>query len=924
MNRETNGARWLAMLVAIFGLAAPVSRGAQVGGPPAESRILKIIHSWPDQADAQDQLIGRLERQGFGGVVCNVSFDDYLESPAKWEAFSRAVREAKKAGMALWLYDERGYPSGNAGGLVLSNHPDWEARGLLIADLECDGGSVALKQPPGRPFLATAFPVRNGNIDLRKRVDLSGHISEGELDWQAPTGRWRVMLVTENRLYEGTHAEGNLWRKMPYINLLMPEPTARFLEVTHQRYADRLGKDLGKPFVATFTDEPSLMSLFLRPMPYRGLPWSPGLALEFRKRRGYALEPVVPALVADAGSGGQKARYDFWLTVGELVSENYFSQIQDWCRRHNLQSGGHLLMEESLVAQVPLYGSFLRCARRLDSPGIDCLTSVPAEVPWYIARLLASVAELEGRPLVMCETSDHGQRYRPAGDKRPVRTVTEAEIRGTCNRLIVSGVNRITSYYSFAALTDEQLRRLNEWVGVCCNALTGGRQVADIAVLYPEETVWTKFTPARHLAGESPAATQVEVRCRSAAESLFAAQRDFTFVDSRALSEAKVKSGVLVHGELRWRVVVLPGADTLPMAAWENLARFVRSGGIVIALGARPANSESEFPSSRVQSLAREMFDRPSRDPRVKASKSGGAGILLPVGSEGLLATILDGVLEPDVKPGGVRAPLRATHRHVDGREVYFLINDSNRSWHGEVALCATGPGEELDVAEGNVRRTGLGDHVSLSLEPYGAVLLRFPGARLPGRRPASSGALPNLTLQTIPEVSPSLAKGEFVRAELNREPAYPRKQQPAWQATGVLTKGQVDTFLFVDFAYPKPLDLEGVDCLVIDTWVPEGQRTPSQILVIVREEGGGDFIATTGRGLGSPGQTRVCIPLSRFELAGWSKDEDGLLDLKRLSEIRVGWGGYLGAEGERVQFSAALPQIGTASTSGAERSSPR
>src|SRR5512138_2838167 len=77
--------------------------------PPADSRILKIIHNWPDSSDAQDQLIRRLGVQGFGGVVCNVWFDQYLESEPKWTAFVRAVQEAKKAGFALWLYDERGY-----------------------------------------------------------------------------------------------------------------------------------------------------------------------------------------------------------------------------------------------------------------------------------------------------------------------------------------------------------------------------------------------------------------------------------------------------------------------------------------------------------------------------------------------------------------------------------------------------------------------------------------------------------------------------------------------------------------------------------------------------------------------------------------------------------------------------------------------
>ncbi|MEN6306170.1 MAG: hypothetical protein ABFD91_00310, partial [Anaerohalosphaeraceae bacterium] len=55
--------------------------------PPADARILKIIHNWPDSPDAQEQTIDKLRTQGFGGVVCNVSFDQYLESEDKWVAF---------------------------------------------------------------------------------------------------------------------------------------------------------------------------------------------------------------------------------------------------------------------------------------------------------------------------------------------------------------------------------------------------------------------------------------------------------------------------------------------------------------------------------------------------------------------------------------------------------------------------------------------------------------------------------------------------------------------------------------------------------------------------------------------------------------------------------------------------------------------
>lgn len=874
--------------------------------PPAESRILKIIHILPDEPERQDEMIRTLFRQGFGGFVTNVSFEKYLESEDKWQAFIRAVNIAKDAGMCLWLYDERGYPSGVAGGLVLRDHPEWEARGLFVQDAITSGGPVTLEAPPGILVRAVAFAVADGKIMLDSVMDLSTHVREGKLTWEAPAGSWRVMLITESRLYDGTHAAVSLADKLPYINLLMPEPTARFIEVTHAEYARRLGNDLGAWFAATFTDEPSLMSMFMHKQPYRPLPWSPNLPHEFQKRRGYALEPLVPALIADAGPNGQRYRYDFWETVGDLVAENFFGQIQTWCRLHNIPSGGHLLVEEPLLPHVPLYGDFFRCARRLDTPSIDCLTSVPEEVPWHIARLISSIAELEGRELTMCETSDHSQRYRPQGDTRPVREVTEDEIRGTCNRLILNGITTITSYYSFTGLTDAQLVRLNEWIGRCCTMLRGGHQVSDIALLYPIESVWPKFVPSSNWVADCPpAAHQVEKTYRETAESLYASRRDFTYVDSRALAEAQVRRGVLRHGKLQWRAVVLPCADTMPLQAWRNLARFWRSGGLVIAAGTLPANSETEFPSPEVQELAKEIFGD-SAAPRVTASKAGGAGVFLPLGSEGLLSSVLDSLLEPDVRVVPQEAPLRVTHRRRDGHEVYFLINDSRQPWKGDVILAAKGNGEQWDPATGAVRPSDAA--FSLDLEPFDAMLFRFPEARPRARRTVPSGPLRNLQCVPLPEVQPSVGKGEFVEAKVTQAAAFSATSGTAWQAAGRITRGNVDTFLFLMFDFPEPFNIHHAYCLKFDALMPKGQRTPSELLVILQDAEGREHLASTGIPLNASGRYPCFVPISRFHRAGWNTAPEGNLDLAKITSVRIGWGGYHGTEGEQITFSISFP----------------
>ncbi|MEI6502042.1 MAG: glycosyl hydrolase, partial [Armatimonadota bacterium] len=797
------------------------------------------------------------------------------------------------------------YPSGNAGGITMEGkpvpqwrtegeippppalHPDWEARGLFVADAETKGGDVALDLPPGKLVSAAAYPVRAGQLDLPHAVDLTKSVANGKLSWAAPAGDWHVMAITEGRLYEGTHAQLSLNEKIPYVNLLMPEPTARFLEVTHDRYAERLGTDLGKTFVSTFTDEPSLMSVFLRKMPYRPLPWSPQFAAEFKQRRGYALAPLLPALVADSGPRGLKARYAYWQTVGELVSDNFFGQIQEWCHRHHVLSGGHLLAEEMVAAHPGLYGDFFRCIRRLDAPSIDCLTSIPAQVPWTAARLLASAGELTGKSVVMCETSDHSQRYRPAGDTRPIVPVTEEQIRGTCNRLIYGGVNVITSYYSFAGLKAEQLRRLNNHIGRCCTMLTGGHQVTDLAVLYPSETLWTHYTPSHQWAAEATGAVQVERAYYAASDALYNAGRDFTYVDGQALREAKAQGGALVHGDLSWRVIVLPKTDTLPRAAWENLARFWRQGGVVIALGALPANSESEFPSPAVQALTREMFGTPTA-PSVVTNAKGGAGVYLPPGSEALLPVVVNGLLEADVT-AGPESPLRATHRRLDGHDVYFIINDSAEAWSGDVSVCAAGAGEQWDPATGKAKPLAAGSKVALSLEPYGATLLRFPQARAPQRHRPTGEALPGMTFTRLPAVEPLLVADPAVEKQQAADTAHSRADSPAWQAIGTLKKGNVNTHLFACLQYPQSVDLSGATCLAVEAWVPAGQRTTAELLVILRDQEGGEYLANTGCSLSAAGRVEAFVPASAFKLAGWSKDADGRLDWGAITDVRIG-----------------------------------
>ncbi|MBO7687589.1 MAG: hypothetical protein J6V72_14445, partial [Kiritimatiellae bacterium] len=685
------------------------SRAERFANPPASARILPLHHTRQNNRKLNDAELQNLMLDGFGGMACNVTFGTtYLDSAADWDTMRYVTKEAKASGMTLWLYDENGYPSGTARDKTLKGHPEWQARGVLVAVTNVSAGAhVELTLPPGTFRLAVACPMKGGRPDTDAAVNLDAFAIGGKVMWTAPAqgpAQWRVFGVTEDYLHESTHAALSLALKQPYINLLMREPTARFIELTHDRYAKELGADL-KAFTSTFTDEPSLMSCWLRPMPYYVLPWCPDLPADYRARTGRDLLLDVPALVCENAAGTTpRLRYDFWNLVGDRVSRNYMGQLTEWATKHGILSGGHLLAEEGLCSHVPYYGDFFRCLRALSAPSIDCLTSIPSSVPWITAQFGGSAGALNGSRYVMCEASDHSQRYRRQGDTRPIYQVSEDEIIGSLNRLVWGGVNTFTSYYRWGPFKREQVNRINTVIGRTITVMSEGQNGAEVALLYPAEALMSTYSPGLRGGGGTDNA-RVASCFRSCGATLFDGHRAFMFVDAPSLAEAKVAGDTLVRGDLRWRVVVLPYATTLSSATLRNLHAFWKAGGAVVAVGACPANSEAAFPDAAAARLCAEMFGEGAlrRSFSVARNAAGGCGIFLAGQQTAILSEVLDMILEPPVTitANAEKAALRVARRRTAEGDVVFVLNDSADAWRGSVRLAGNAVAELWDPRTG-------------------------------------------------------------------------------------------------------------------------------------------------------------------------------------------------------------------------------
>lgn len=112
--------------------------------PPNDCRIVQY-----GGHDGSIVPIGKMREYGIGGVQLFMSVHNYLRNEEAWAAMITNIREAKKAGMQVWVGDDNGYPSTQAGGLVVAADPKFELR--VLAQLSQRGNGpqpVRIDLPP--------------------------------------------------------------------------------------------------------------------------------------------------------------------------------------------------------------------------------------------------------------------------------------------------------------------------------------------------------------------------------------------------------------------------------------------------------------------------------------------------------------------------------------------------------------------------------------------------------------------------------------------------------------------------------------------------------------------------------------------------------------------------------------------------------
>ncbi len=185
-------------------------------------------------------------------------------------------------------------------------------------------------------------------IDPKSLVNLTG-----KHEWDAPAGAWTLIRIGHTSTGATTHPS-----------------TAAGLEC-NKLSATAVTHHIENMFGPVFADSPGLVG---DPLHYILLDsweagcenWTPKMAADFQKRRGYDLTQWLPALAGKVVGSWEKTQrflWDYRRTLADLVAEEHYETIQNFAHQHQMG-----LASEATGDGMPTVADQLLCKKYTDIP----------------------------------------------------------------------------------------------------------------------------------------------------------------------------------------------------------------------------------------------------------------------------------------------------------------------------------------------------------------------------------------------------------------------------------------------------------------------------------------------------------------------------------------------------------------------------
>ena len=565
---------------------------------------LGLTYFWFLNDVCDDKLIDR-QIEEFSkaqiGTVCLHPRDGLLlpYGGGDWFDFiRRTVKKLAAKNIGVWLYDDDPYPSGNAGGRIVLDHPEFIAKKIVMhradpASITGDG----LWCFPANGSLVSCAMVSEENGELLR--DMTGNVGVVRRTWEmlknwdskwyypatplyvsdramahVPEYAVKVGDIPEKQILVAFTIESvpnQVWNFL--VDPLNPLATRKFIECTHERYFQCVGDMFGKEITAIFTDEAKY---------YGETPWTPGIFEDFQKKYGYDLRTRLYDLfnyIEAPESIRTKVNYREW--CGRRFEDAWLKPVSAWCRKHKLEIVGHFSPEEEPVSQSKTLSNLMPLQKHMSLAGLDLI--VPAvgdsKHPLLNIGILSAVSSAQQHKM----TGVMSESLACSG-----KDFTVEKARRILNWQTVMGATTIVAHGSFHSLRAERefeappdlgpsskfrdgFMQLSKDLKPVQEMLLGATQIAPVAILWPIKSFYhlNKFWQAEP-GGLREELTDLVLACL---ESHVGIQ----LLDEADFHRAKMKNGQLKIGNASYSHVIVPGSTIWSKTTWDLLGKYSES-----------------------------------------------------------------------------------------------------------------------------------------------------------------------------------------------------------------------------------------------------------------------------------------------------------------------------------------------------------
>lgn len=658
---------------------------------PPHKYTMRPFWFWSGPIDSAEvaRQIREMSSQGVYGAFVHArgNLETRYLSEDWWNIIRNSLRVAKDEGYYFCVVDEFEWPGGEARDIwnpglpskVLQKFPQYRMHHLVPYEYAIKGPQPITLQISKQPVQINAFRLRPDSlIEISSLTSLNESWREGRLAWNVPEGNW---IIQEFRLEPTQGIDGGL------VDLLNPKAIKEFINLTHEEYYQRFKEYMGTVMDIFYSDHEGDEG--------RELAWTPDLFDTFQKEKGYDLKPLLSLLTTEAGEKSTEVRYDYLDVISNLYSRSFFQQESNWCKAHNMHITGHL-WESPLSRVVEFSGDHFRAFRAWDVPGIDALFDWGRSPRDF--KEIASISHYK-KTLFTCENQGlHG--WESYFDLQKARLGTNGCGAWGVSMFIPHAFNYMKDQiiyppdWFFHQPFWKYFRHYADYVRRISYMNATGTHVAPVLLYYP---ITSAFAAVGNISlpGGAPTKWKPEIKTleddyRRLQEGLSHSQWDYDVIDDTYLAEAEFKNGKIQLANETYSALVLPPMKYIRSAAAKRITEYLNEGGTVIAWKEVPNAS----PLSKETAEITRYIEEVSQDTHKKA--------FLIKDSIDAIIRLLEDNFSPDVKvEDGKREHLFVYHTRNEGKEIYWLVNDTEKERNTTLSFQVQGTPEKWDAESG-------------------------------------------------------------------------------------------------------------------------------------------------------------------------------------------------------------------------------